>query len=146
VACLESIAPLDPALSAAKAKEFETEFGFLLQELDEVSREDLAILFTGFATLCLRLWKIRTDIAAFGMPGFVGARFDLGSEHMDGEQVTVSSLGPKLNGRPIGVVMRPLIVAEPVVAAGKPHPQVVWSRALVWVSPHMPADEVEMSG
>lgn len=144
--CLESIAPLDPASSVAKAKEFETEFGFLLQELDEESREDLANLFTSFATLCLRLWKIRTDIGVFGMPGFVGAKFDLGSEHMDGEQVTVSSLGPKLNGRPIGVVMRPLIVAEPVVAAGKPPHQVVWSKALVWVSPHMPVDEMELGG
>lgn len=144
VAYLESVAPFDHASSVTKAKEFETQYSFLLGELDEESREDLASLFTRFATLSLKLWKIRTEIAFFGMQG-VDKKFRLGSEYMDAEQVTVSSLGQKLNDRPVGVVMRPLIIAEPVgVDSQTSHGQVVWSKALVWVSPRMPGDEMEL--
>lgn len=128
--------PFDSATSANHAREFETSFGFLLKELDEESREDLCKLFNDFAHLALKIWKIRTNIAVFMMSDFANADFKLGSKHMDGEPTTVASLGQKLEGRPIGAVMRPLIVSELVMPEdGRSH-QVVWSKALVWVSPH----------
>jgi hypothetical protein len=137
VACLEAIAPFDPMTSASYARQFEQNFKFLLKELDEQSREDLGKLFTDFAHLALKLWKLRTNIAVYSMPDFADTKFELGSKLMDGEPSKVSSLGRKLNGRPIGVVMRPLIVSEPVVPADRRSYQVVWSKALVWVSPYV---------
>lgn len=134
VECLEKIVPFNPALSSSKAHSFEAEFGFLLREMDQEARKDLADLFTGFAHLALRLWKIRSNISVLGMPQLADESYQLGSNRVQGEPAVVSALGHRLNGRPIGVVIRPLIISEPVMPEGKPQQQVIWSKALVWVS------------
>lgn len=132
--CLEKIAPFNPALALKKARAFEDNFWFLLGEIDQQSHEDLAQLFTDFARLSLRLSKIRTTISVLGMPRLADEEFQLESGLVQGEPTVVSALGERLNGRPIGVVIRPLIISEPVVPEDKPQQQVIWSKAIVWVS------------
>lgn len=127
----------DLPTSASYARQFENDFVFLLGKLDEEAREDLGKLFTAFALLALKLWKTRSSIAVIGMPTFADTAFELGSKHMDGDPTTVSSLGRRLDGRPIGVVMRPLIVSKPIVPEDRQQEEVVWSKAFVWVSPHV---------
>ena len=132
--CLEKIAPFNPALAIEQAQAFEDKFRFLLGEIDQQAREDLAQLFTDFARLSLRLSKIRTTISVRGMPRLAGEEFQLESDLVQGEPAVVSVAGERLNGRPIGVVIRPLIISEPVVPEDKPQEQVIWSKAVVWVS------------
>ncbi|KAK2594475.1 hypothetical protein QQS21_007822 [Conoideocrella luteorostrata] len=134
VKCLETIVPFHPALAMSKAVSFVAKYGFLLQELDQAAHEELVGLFTDFARLALKLWQIRTSIYVAGMPQLANVEFQLGSHKMEGQHDIVSEMGQQLNGRPIGIVMRPLIYSEPVEQEGKPAEQVIWSKALVWVS------------
>ena len=126
--------PIRPGIVDEQSTLFKTEFGSLLGEIDQAAREDLPNLFTDFAHLALRLWKIQTSISIVGMPELAHLEFQPGSAELQGEPAVVSALGQELNGRPIGVVIRPLIISEPVVPEGKPQQQVVWSKALVSVS------------
>jgi hypothetical protein len=121
-------------VAVGKAKEFVTWFSFLLDELDQEALEDLAKLYTDFAHLAVRLWKIRTTIRVLEMPQLADSVFQFGSHKMEGEATAASSLGWRLNGRPIAVVIRPLIISEPVVLEDMPPQEVIWSKTLVWVS------------
>lgn len=136
VECLEKMSPVKPELFKDRAQLFETEFGFLLEKLDHEAREDLISLFTQFAHLALNLWKIRTTFSVLGMADLAHVQFRLGSDQVDAEPTAVSALGQQLNGRPIAVVIRPLFISRPVMPKGKPQEQVVWSKALAWVSAH----------
>ena len=131
-------------LSLAKARAFVAEFDFLLAEMDQESLQDLTKLFEDFARLAIKLWKARTSIRISGMSELADSPFQVGSSKMDGQQAVVSALGQRLNGRPIGVVMRPLITSESVTRDGQPQQPVVWLKALVWVSSQEPISDDAM--
>lgn len=96
--------------------------------------DDLVSIISSFAKLALRLWRTRTNIHVQGMHSLAEKRFQLGSGHMDGDTAAVAAFGQRLNGRPIGVLMRPLIMSEPITTKQGEERMVVWSKALAWVS------------
>ncbi|KJK73590.1 hypothetical protein H634G_11148 [Metarhizium anisopliae BRIP 53293] len=110
---------------------FETYYGFLLRDMDERAREDLATIIHRFAQLSIKLWKVPATIQVVGMAGFAEEKFKLGDRFTECEAQLLSELGDLVNGRPIGVILQPLIVAHPV--AEREEQEVVWSKAIVWV-------------
>ncbi|KAL6849649.1 hypothetical protein ACO1O0_009192 [Amphichorda felina] len=125
---------LQAVLSAVLCETFLTNPFFLAEETADGLKEFETALSIDFARLSLRLSKIRTTISVLGMPRLADEEFQLESSLVQGEPTVVSALGERLNGRPIGVVIRPLIISEPVVPEDKPQQQVIWSKAIVWVS------------
>ncbi|KAM3527244.1 hypothetical protein NHJ13051_003056 [Beauveria bassiana] len=131
---LEKTISLDADLIEVHLNRFLSTFGFLCQELDKSARDDLASLFKRFSQIALKLWQTPTLIHIFDMAEMAHCPFRVNGPYMECEPAVASALGERLNDRPIGVVIRPCIVSQPISDSGEQIPPVVWSKALVWVS------------
>ncbi|PMB68131.1 hypothetical protein BM221_006308 [Beauveria bassiana] len=131
---LEKTISLDADLIEVHLNRFLSTFGFLTQELDKTARDDLANLFTRFSQNALKLWQTPTLINILDMAEMAHCPFRVNDSYMECEPAVASALGERLNDRPIGVVIRPCIVSQPISDSGEQIPPVVWSKALVWVS------------
>ncbi|TQV99274.1 hypothetical protein IF1G_01489 [Cordyceps javanica] len=127
-------ASLDPKVATEMAHRFVEDFGFLLIEMDKTAFTDLVELFIQFAEIALKLWSTKTHIVV-SYPTEIWERgFPVGNPYVECEPGLVTTLGEQLNGRPVGVVLRPCIVSQPIQTAGHEPSQVVWSKAMVWLS------------
>ena len=118
----------------SSAQEFLNQYHCLIGDFNEAAGEDLLSLFSSFAGLALRLWKKKATILVPKMIEFAPTVFEVKSKYMVAEFSAKSTLGERLDGRPIGVMMNPLIVSQPVVRQGPPAEDVVWMNAVIWVS------------
>ncbi|EGX96743.1 hypothetical protein CCM_01401 [Cordyceps militaris CM01] len=137
VKILETVAPFLLADATRLAREFEQEARVLLKDPDEESRRDLADLFAKFSDIAIKLWKSPTEIRSRTMVGFQNCPYRKSDPWTECETTTLAQLGDQVNGRPIGVVMRPLITSQAIQKPGEdydPYSCAVWSKALVWVS------------
>lgn len=128
VRCLEETTTYNASFLA---QEFETECGFLLQNMDQKPREDLTIIIARFAQLCIKLWQIPAMIEIIGVTGLAKLGVEQQDKFIDYEPYTQYQSRDLVNNHRIGAVIRPLILAYPVSEKGKP--PVIWSKALVWV-------------
>ncbi|XWW96771.1 hypothetical protein V2A60_004751 [Cordyceps javanica] len=127
-------ASLDPDAATEMAHRFVEDFGFLLIEMDKTAFRDLVELFIQFAEIALKLWSTKTHIVV-SYPTEIWERgFHVGDPYVECEPGLAAALGEQLNGRPVGVVLRPCIVSQPIQTAGHEPSQVIWSKAMVWVS------------
>jgi hypothetical protein len=119
-------------------RDFIQEYQFLLKPLEHKDEDDLRNMFFDFSLIALKLWKLRTRIQVHSMPNFANHAFQLHSHWIQGEVDAVAKMGDQLNGRPIGVIIHPLILSLPIVNGDSetgPKPQeIVWLKALAWVS------------
>lgn len=111
------------------------EYWFLLSadQYDHEANKDLVQIFTSFANLALKLWKTRANVEWCDMTRFGEAHFELGHPWLEVEQSLASAMGQRLNGRPIGLIIRPLIASKSLSKNGKME-EVIWLKALAWVS------------
>ncbi len=131
---MEKSFSLEPKFIEARAEQFVKTFGFLLQELDRSALADLLALFTSFSEIALKLWQTPTQINIVGMRDIYDWGFSTSCPYVECEAVVASALGAQLEGRPVGVLMRPCILSCAIPQPGKELPPVIWSKALVWVS------------
>ncbi|KAF1730810.1 hypothetical protein CRV24_008880 [Beauveria bassiana] len=131
---LEKTISLDAELIEVHLNRFLSTFGFLIQELDKTARDDLANLFTRFSQNALKLWQTPTLIHILDMADMANFPFDTSHPYIECEPAVASALGERLNGRPIGVVIRPCILSSSISDSGERNAAVVWPKALVWVS------------
>ncbi|KAK5996057.1 hypothetical protein PT974_04483 [Cladobotryum mycophilum] len=135
VESLEKAVPLLEDLFVEKAMTFIENFGFLLKEMGNEDGNDLIRLFFDFAGLALKIWKTRTSIQISCMQSFEKHPFEFGSNYIEADSVAASTMGQRLNGRPIGVITRPLIISQPLEQqADQPPQEVVWLKAVGWLS------------
>ncbi|KAM3500199.1 hypothetical protein MY10362_006623 [Beauveria mimosiformis] len=134
VRSLEKIFPLNAEQVEVHLNRFLSNFGFLIQELDKTAWDDLANLFTRFSQIALNLWQTPTLIRILNMADMANFPFEMSHPYIECEPAVASALGERLNGRPIGVVIRPCILSESISDSGELEVPVVWSKALVWVS------------
>ncbi|ATY64026.1 hypothetical protein A9K55_004931 [Cordyceps militaris] len=134
VRSLERTFPLDSEKIEVYVNLFLDTFGFLIETPDSSAREDLASLFAHFSQIALKLWQTPTLIRVFGIESIGEWLFNKGDPYWECEPAVASALGERVNGRPIGVVMRPYILSKPIPEPGKQTTSVIWSKALVWVS------------
>ncbi|PTB64495.1 hypothetical protein BBK36DRAFT_1179698 [Trichoderma citrinoviride] len=135
VECLEQAVPITESYVTREVHRFVQEYGFLLStdQFDHEAGKDLARIFANFAGLALKLWKSRAHVCCCGIRGFGEAAFDLGNPLIEVDSSLASSMGQRLNGRPIGLIIRPAIWANSLSQDGTVE-QVVWLKALAWVS------------
>ncbi|KAL6800811.1 hypothetical protein GGI42DRAFT_326970 [Trichoderma sp. SZMC 28013] len=134
VQSLEKATPLNFHLAENKAKAFVQDFHFLLKQVDDQALKDLSQLFLDFGNMALKLWKTRTVIKTHGMSRFAEQRFDAESPFIEADGVGSPAARRRLQGRYVGVVVRPLIVSEPLGQDGEASGEVVWLKAAGWVS------------
>ncbi|KAL7790953.1 hypothetical protein V8C37DRAFT_410563 [Trichoderma ceciliae] len=135
VECLEKSVPITEQYIQREVHAFVQEYGFLLHidRYDNEAKKDLVQIFASFAILALKLWKTRTSVEWCDLTSFREAFFTLGHPWVEVEQSLVSTIGQRLNGRPIGLLIRPLIVSKSLSKNGTME-QVIWLKALAWVS------------
>ncbi|OAQ95921.1 hypothetical protein LLEC1_04562 [Akanthomyces lecanii] len=131
---LGNASSLDSKVAAASARKFVQKFGFLLKDMDNDAVDDLAKLFVQFSDIALKLWATKTNIRLLYGAELWRYTFELDDPFVECDPGIASFLGKQLNGRPIGVIMRPCILSEPIPKAGQELVPVVWSKAMVWVS------------
>ncbi|OAA45110.1 hypothetical protein BBO_03688 [Beauveria brongniartii RCEF 3172] len=134
VRSLEKTFPFNAEQVEVHLNRFLSTFGFLIETLDKTARDDLANLFTRFSQIALKLWQTPTLIRILDMADMADFPFDMSYHYIECEPAVASALGERLNGRPIGVVIRPCILSKSISDSGEKIPPVVWSKALVWVS------------
>ncbi|PTB51936.1 hypothetical protein M431DRAFT_92583 [Trichoderma harzianum CBS 226.95] len=134
VQSLAKATPFNLHLVQNKAKEFIQDFHFLLKEVDDQALKDLSQLFLDFGNLALKFWKIRTVVKTHGLSRFAEQRFDAESPFIEADVVGSPAARRCRQGRYVGVVVRPLIVSEPLGQDGGANEEVVWLKAAGWVS------------
>ncbi|EGX96744.1 hypothetical protein CCM_01402 [Cordyceps militaris CM01] len=130
VRSLERTFPLDPEQIEVHVNLFLNTFGFLIETPDSSAREDLASLFAHFSQIALKLWQTPTSIRVVGMEHMDDCPFVKGNLYWECEPAVASALGEQVSGRPIGVVIRPCILSDPIPEPGEQSTPVVWSKAL----------------
>ncbi|PTB81356.1 hypothetical protein M440DRAFT_1418042 [Trichoderma longibrachiatum ATCC 18648] len=135
VACLQKVVPITEDHVLREVDSFVREYGFLLSkdQFNHEARKDLVQLFADFATLALKLWRTKANVQWCDMRGFDGVCFDTGNNAMEVDSSLVSTMGQRLNGRPIGLIIRPAIWSNSMSANGKME-EVIWLKAHAWVS------------
>lgn len=122
-------------LYTKRANLFEEKFGFLLKkDRNEDDHSDLVDLFTDFSRLALRLWKVPTTIKVQGMPQLAAEDYLPGSSLVEYHHLSPSFKERRPQRLFAMVLTRPLIISKPVAPEGKPQREVVWSKAVAWVS------------
>ncbi|KAL6787549.1 hypothetical protein J3E68DRAFT_445404 [Trichoderma sp. SZMC 28012] len=134
VQTLEKATPFSLHLVENTAKTFVEDFHFLLKEVDDQALKDLSQLFFDFGNLALKFWKTRTIIKTHGMSRFAEQRFDTESPFIEADIVGSADARRRRQGRYVGVVVRPLIVSEPLGQDGGASREIVWLKAAGWVS------------
>ncbi|KAM3549260.1 hypothetical protein MY1884_008817 [Beauveria asiatica] len=134
VRILENAFPFNAEQVEVHLNQFLSTFGFLIQGLDKTARDDLANLFTRFSQIALKLWQTPTLIHILEMADLANCPFRMDDSCLECEPAVASALGERLNGRPIGVVIRPCVLSRSISDSGELKTPVVWSKALVWVS------------
>lgn len=77
---------------------------------------------------------MRTVIKTHGMSRFAEQRFDAESPFIEADVVGSPAARRRREGRYVGVVVRPLIVSEPLRQDSGESDEVVWLKAAGWVS------------
>ncbi|KAL7798825.1 hypothetical protein V8C43DRAFT_328723 [Trichoderma afarasin] len=134
VESLEKATPFNLHFVENKAENFVQDFHFLLKKVDDQALKDLSQLFLDFGNLALKFWKTRTIIKTHGMSRFAEQRFDTESPFIEADIVGSADARRRRQGRYVGVVVRPLIVSEPLGQDGGASEEVVWLKAAGWVS------------
>lgn len=133
---LEAAFPPNGDFFAQRAQAFASRYAYLLEPLDETGMAELADLYERFCWIALQLWKRKALISVEGLGEQEGLKHFLsGDGEMEAHASVQHELGStRLDGRPIHVLVRPRIVAEPILNSGRSGSRVVWSNAVVWVS------------
>ncbi|KAL6694449.1 hypothetical protein J3F84DRAFT_376873 [Trichoderma pleuroticola] len=134
VQSLEKATPFNLHLVQNKAKNFVQDFHFLLKQVDAQALQDLSQLFFDFGSMALKFWKTRTVIKTHGMSRFAHHKFDAESPFIEADVGGSPAARRRLQGRHVGVVVRPLIVSEPLGQDEEVSREVVWLKAAGWVS------------
>ena len=127
-------------MSAAYLKAFVSYFlktyqTLLRPELAETAHEQLYELAVEFGRLATRLLSLPSVISCHGIDHFQTVAFGVESAETDVARVVpLEEHDSSLDGRPIPLVVQPMIVGHGT-AEGKSYSQrKVWSKAVVWVS------------
>ncbi|KAJ6785291.1 hypothetical protein PWT90_01091 [Aphanocladium album] len=110
---------LERARAIQLAHKFAHDFGFLLKAIDKTAFDDLVELFMRFSDIALEIWATKTSITFLNGINIWSLEYRADDPYRECDANVPSGSRKQLNGRPIGVVMRPCILSNPVSSAGK---------------------------
>ncbi|QYS98756.1 hypothetical protein H0G86_005920 [Trichoderma simmonsii] len=134
VECLEKSVPIVNENLQREVQMFVEDYKFLLSEIyDHEAHQDLVQIFADFAKLALKMWKTQTNIKWYDLNSFEEPHFQPGDPWIEVDHSLMSRMGRHLNGRPIGLLIHPMITSQSPSKSDKME-EVVWLKALAWVS------------
>ena len=123
-------------LYRAVAEAFLADFTFLVRsELPEEEKESLINTFRAFGDFSIRLWSQKYHVEYSGLWRLRDRRFMLAAPDMiAADAVKLDENDKSLDGRPIAVVLQPLIEGYGTPDGKEYNKRRIWSKAKVWVS------------
>ncbi|KAK5994656.1 hypothetical protein PT974_05140 [Cladobotryum mycophilum] len=132
---LIKISPPTKEYSTRHAKAFLNEYSYLVKSVTEDSEEDLAKLILDFINVTIVLWTKRTIFNVVGFPEMPSQTFDMKNDLVhDASGVCLAGQHHEIHGRPLAVLVQPIVMATRYKPSGEEMTTVCWSRACVWVS------------
>jgi len=105
------------------------------QPLDQEEREILQRIISHFGEFALQLWALKTEIKFEELAYFRHKEFGVHSQQMAAAHIVQLEPGDtRLDGRPISIVLQPLIVALRKADDKKPEKWKIWAKGVVWLS------------
>lgn len=103
--------------------------------LRESDRDELVTIMESFGNLSIELWSQKTNVRCHFLEAFADQVYTQADKHMEiAQAVGIEDGDTRLDGRPIPVVVQPLILGFGT-HDGKDYEKCkIWSRAVVWVS------------
>ena len=116
--------------------DFLQKYGFLIQpELSQRERESLLDVYRTFGNFALQLWSQKYDILYRSLPWFQDWVFMSSAQEMIAARaVKLDDQDRSLDGRPIALVLQPLIQGFGTPDGKEYRKAKVWSKAVVWIS------------
>jgi hypothetical protein len=104
-------------------------------EMDGQDKRRLLDIVIEFGSFALKLWSQKSVISIYGLRHFSEKAFSVSSAEMEAARaVRLEESDSGLDGRPIPVVVQPLIVAYGTPEGKDYEKRKIWSKAVVWVS------------
>ena len=104
-------------------------------DIEDQDKRRLLDIVMDFGSLALQLWSQKSEVVCYGLRSFSEQPFSVGSGEMRAARaVRLEENDPALDGRPIPVVVQPLIVAFGTPEGEGYQKRKIWSKAVVWVS------------
>jgi len=105
------------------------------QSLDQEELEILLNIISRFGEFALQLWALKTEINFEELAYFRHKKFRVHSQEMAAAHIVQLEPGDtRLDGRPISIVVQPLIVALRKADDKKPEKWKIWAKGVVWLS------------
>lgn len=105
------------------------------QSLDQEELEILLNIISRFGEFALQLWALKTEINFEELAYFRHKKFGVHSPEMAAAHIVQLEPGDtRLDGRPISIVVQPLIVALRKADNKKPEKRKIWAKGVVWLS------------
>lgn len=105
------------------------------QSLDQEELEILLNIVSRFGEFALQLWALKTEIKFEELAYFRHKKFGVHSPEMAAAHIVQLEPGDtRLDGRPISIVVQPLIVALRKADDKKPEKRKIWAKGVVWLS------------
>jgi hypothetical protein len=103
--------------------------------LDACGKTQLLDVVVEFGLLALQLWSQKSHVVYHGLNYFSKLSFSVNSDEMQAARVVrLEENDARLDGRPIPIVVQPLIVAFGTPDGKDYQKRKIWSKAVVWVS------------
>lgn len=117
-------------------RDFASSYACMLQPLDKQALEELAEIHSEFYELSLKLWKRRSQIIVDGVDHPDFQTYKAGTPGLEVDSTVFLDAGNQdVTGLPVQALIRPRVVGLPVLNNGQLGESVVWSNAVVWVTP-----------
>jgi hypothetical protein len=101
----------------------------------EDNKEWLVEILTNFGEFAVQLWSLEAHIQLEGLEHFRTRRFQANAADLVAARgVGLDTNDPRLNGRPICMVVQPLIFAYRMAGDKELGKKKIWAKAVVWVS------------
>ncbi|TLS30836.1 hypothetical protein PpBr36_03536, partial [Pyricularia pennisetigena] len=114
------------------AKFFMEEYQALLKQQSPNMLDELSEIILNFARFCLGLWKRKVPVYVQNNQFIGGQGFKANNRYWDVTPLIGLERGDtSLDGRPMCVVVKPLVFTKSAASDGK---ETVWTKASVWVS------------
>jgi hypothetical protein len=105
------------------------------QPLNQEERQILLEIISRFGEFALQLWVQKTEIKFEDLTYFRHKKFEVNSQEMAAARIVqLETNDTRLDGRPIPMVVQPLIVALRNSNNKKPEKQKIWAKGVVWLS------------
>lgn len=108
---------------------------FVESDLPQAAKDDLLAIVAAFGDFSIELWSQKSNVKYYGLKQLEDRVYAVADEEIDlARAVGVEEGDTGLDGRPIPVVVQPLVLGYGSHDGREYDRSRIWSRAIVWVN------------